>query len=145
MLSEGLHIPASCSSHKMSVKGGTRVHRSSRVIFAIALVCLSNSAQAREPTEGASLWTGCTADFFSPAYYERYAACRAYVIGIADVLTAGDSVAGRKACIPKAASKADITEKVVAWLEASPDRRNDALAHALVAEAISTGAHRAGV
>lgn len=114
------------------------MHTADRTFFLLAFVLMANTAQARQPTEGASLWTGCTADFFSPAYYESYAACRAYVIGIADVLTAGDTVAGRKACIPKGVSKADITEKVVAWLEASPDRRNDTMAHALVAEAIST-------
>lgn len=113
------------------------MYRVERIFFVLVVVLTANTTQAREPTEGVSLWTGCSADFFSPAYYESYAACRAYVIGIADVLTAGDSVAGHKACIPRNASKADITEKVVAWLEASTDRRNDAPAHALVAEAIS--------
>ncbi|NNE24671.1 MAG: hypothetical protein HKN11_18885 [Rhizobiales bacterium] len=98
---------------------------------------MASSAPAREPTGGASLWTGCSADFFTQAYYESYAACRAYVVGIADVLTGGDSVAGHKACIPKGTSKADITEKAVSWLEASSSRLNEAPAHQLVAEAIS--------
>ena len=113
------------------------MYRASQTVLAIVLVCMANGAFAREPTRGASLWTGCSADFFTQAYYESYAACRAYVIGVADVLTAGDSVAGHKACIPKGASKADITEKVISWLEASSARHNEAPAHALVAEAIS--------
>lgn len=114
------------------------MHRNIPILFMVALVILAESASARAPTRGASLWTGCAADFFSPSYYESYAACRAYVIGIADVLGSGDSVAGKRACIPDGTSKADITEKVVSWLEASSSRRNEAPAHALVAEAIST-------
>ncbi len=114
-----------------------QMHVRVKLILPIVAVALIGSAAAREPTSGSSLWTGCSADFFSQAYYESYAACRAYVIGVADVLSAGDSIGAHRACIPDNASKADITETVIGWLEAHPSPLNDKAAHALVAEAIS--------
>lgn len=103
----------------------------------VAALAVAGGALARRSTEGSSLWTGCSADYFSQTYYESYAACRAYIIGIADVLSSGDSIAGRHACIPDNASKADITERVIGWLEAKPSLRVEMPAHTLVAEAIS--------
>ena len=114
------------------------MHRLIALTVLLAFVAVTNPAHAREPTRGKSLWSGCTADFFTPTYFESYAACRAYVIAVADVLSTGDSVAGFKACILPNASKADITERVVGWLEAHPSRRSGSQAHRLVAEAIAS-------
>ena len=99
-------------------------------------MAMATGSEAREPTHAKSLRIGCTADFFTNTYYESYAACRAYIIGIADVMSAGGSVDGRKACIPDNASKADVTDSVVAWLRSRSDRRHG-YAHAVVAEAIA--------
>ena len=103
----------------------------------LAVLVIPQSA-AREPTDGVSLWTGCSTNYFSRSYYESYAACRAYITGVADVLSSGDKIAGHTACIPDTASKADITERVIGWLEANPVSRQGRPAHVLVAEAIST-------
>ena len=106
------------------------------LVFCAAVAVAGPSADARDATRGASLWTGCTADFFAPTYYESYAACRAYVLGVADVLTTGNDIDGIRACMPDKATKADITEAVIAWLDANPGERHSSAAHVLVARAL---------
>ena len=107
-------------------------------MLTILLITVASTAEARKTTRGVALWKGCTTDFFTKAYYESYAACRAYGMGIADVLSSGESVAGMKACVPDSATKADVTERVVGWLEGVPMSRREAPAYELVAEAVST-------
>ena len=109
-----------------------------RVWLLLVPLVVAGSAAARDATSGSSLWAGCSADFDQQTYYESYAACRAYVIGVADVLTGGDSVTGQRACIPDGTSKAEITERVIGWLRANPAKRGERPAHALVTEAIAT-------
>ncbi len=109
-----------------------------RICLLLASLLMAAETVARDTTSGSSLWTGCSAEFDSQTFYESYAACRAYVIGLADVMSGADSIAGRRACIPDATSKADITERVIGWLRANPARRGELPAHILVAEAIAT-------
>lgn len=88
---------------------------------------LQPTAQARSANEpfvsGESFWVMCTSTWGHVAYLEMYAACRAYVAGIADVLGEGQAVANNRACFGEEASKGRATEAVIAWMRAHPERK----------------------
>lgn len=111
--------------------------RPSVVIITLVSAFSVSLADERRPTAGNSIWSGCNANPFSQTYFEQYAACRAYIIAIADGLSGSGRVAGVTACIPAKASKADITESVIGWLKGNRGRRTDTDAHRLVAEALA--------
>ncbi len=112
--------------------------RPSLAIIAIVFSIGASPAGERTPTAGNSIWSGCNANPFSQTYFEQYAACRAYIIAIADGLSGSGRVAGVTACIPAKASKADITGSVIGWLKGNRGRRTDTDAHRLVAEALAS-------
>ncbi len=66
----------------------------------------------------------CTSNWGNIAYLEMYAACRAYVAAVADVLAAGQPVGNNRACFGDDATKGRATETVIAWMRAHPQRKN---------------------
>ncbi len=78
-------------------------------------------AEAHEPLVSASSFrVMCTSDWGHVAYLEMYAACRAYVSAVADILLAGQSVGNARACLDQEVTKGQATEAVVAWMRAHP-------------------------
>ncbi|NNF79127.1 MAG: hypothetical protein HKN05_13950 [Rhizobiales bacterium] len=69
-------------------------------------------------------WVMCTSDWGNIAYLEMYAACRAYVAAVADVLAAGQPVGNNRACFSDDATKGRATETVIAWMRAHPQRKD---------------------
>ncbi len=66
----------------------------------------------------------CTSNWGNIAYLEMYAACRAYVAGVADVLADGQSVGNNRACFDQETTKGRATEAVIAWMRANPKRKD---------------------
>lgn len=95
----------------------------------IALAILLNvttpvqAARSERFVSTESFWVMCTSDWGNVAYLEMYAACRAYVAGVADVLADGQAVGDVKACINEDATKGQATEAVIAWMRAHPERK----------------------
>ncbi len=91
-------------------------------------ICLNAAAGAQAArserfVSTESFWVMCTSDWGNVAYLEMYAACRAYVSGVADVLADGQAVGNVKACINEDATKGQATEAVIAWMRAHPERK----------------------
>lgn len=84
-------------------------------------------AQARSAPDdpfvsGAEFRVMCTSNWGNPAYLEMYAACRAYVAAVADILAQGHAVASYRACLGEDVSKGRAAETVIAWLRNHPDQ-----------------------
>ncbi|MEM1199247.1 MAG: Rap1a/Tai family immunity protein [Pseudomonadota bacterium] len=69
---------------------------------------------------GAEFRVMCTSNWGNPAYLEMYAACRAYVSAVADILAQGQVVASVRACFDEEVSKGRIVESVITWLRNHP-------------------------
>ena len=87
------------------------------------LVANAHAARSERFVSPESFWVMCTSDWGNVAYLEMYAACRAYVSGVADVLAEGQAVGNVKACISEEATKGQATEAVIAWMRAHPERK----------------------
>lgn len=101
-------------------------------LFAMALIVsvpIGTRSQAQAaPSEpfvsSEGFWVMCTSDWGNIAYLEMYAACRAYVAAVADVLAAGQPVGNNRACFHDDATKGRATEAVIAWMRAHPQRKD---------------------
>ncbi len=69
---------------------------------------------------GAEFRVMCTSNWGNPAYLEMYAACRAYVAAVADILATGRAVASHRACFDEEVSKGRAAEAVISWLRNHP-------------------------
>ncbi len=69
---------------------------------------------------GAEFRVMCTSNWGNPAYLEMYAACRAYVAAVADILAQGEAVASYRACFDEDVSKGRAAEAVITWLRNHP-------------------------
>ena len=79
---------------------------------------------------GGQLWVMCTSDWGHTAYLEMYAACRAYIAAVADMMDAGAVLGNHRACLPDEATKGQVTEAVIAWMRSHPDQRGQLAAQA---------------
>ncbi len=95
------------------------------IALCICLNVATGAQAARSERFGSteSFWVMCTSNWGNVAYLEMYAACRAYVSGVADVLADGQAVGNVKACINEDATKGQATEAVIAWMRAHPERK----------------------
>ena len=91
--------------------------------IAFTLVAAAQAARSERFVSTESFWVMCTSNWGNVAYLEMYAACRAYVSGVADVLADGQAVGNVKACINEDATKGQATEAVIAWMRAHPNRK----------------------
>ncbi|MCP5081257.1 MAG: hypothetical protein GY948_06120 [Alphaproteobacteria bacterium] len=107
--------------------------KSARIdLLAVALivsVLIGTRSQAQAtPSEpfvsSEGFWVMCTSNWGNIAYLEMYAACRAYVAVVADVLAAGQPVGNNRACFNDDATKGQATEVVIAWMRAHPQRKD---------------------
>lgn len=128
---------------RADVKNSTICQRVSRVLarrsaavlamvaaltIAVPLPGTAQNSSSNEPfVSGESLRVMCTSSWGHMAYLEMYAACRAYVAGIADVLADGQVVANSRACFGPEATKGQATEAVVAWMRAHPETETKGL------------------
>jgi len=99
------------------------------VMALIVSVPAGRSSQAQAaPSEpfvsSEGFWVMCTSNWGNVAYLEMYAACRAYVAAVADVLAAGQPVGNNRACFNDDATKGRATETVIAWMRAHPQRKD---------------------
>ncbi len=76
---------------------------------------LAASASERTFTSARELQVSCTSTWDNKAYYQMYAACRAFVIGVADTLT---EIAPGRVCPPERADRGLLTETVMKALGA---------------------------
>lgn len=81
------------------------------------------AAQAKTFVTGEEFRVMCTSNWGNPAYLEMYAACRAYVAAVADVLAGGQAVSSYRACFDQEVTKGRATTAVVAWMRQHPDHK----------------------
>ena len=90
------------------------------------LTCDAHSQARNAPdapfVSGAEFRVMCTSNWGHRAYLEMYAACRAYVAAVADILAQGHAVASYRACFDEDVSKGRAAEVVIAWLRNHPDQ-----------------------
>ena len=72
-------------------------------------VALPGAAEARTFTSARELQVSCTSTWDNRAYYQMYAACRAFVIGVADTLA---EVAPGRVCLPEHADREDVIKRL---------------------------------
>ncbi|MEM8685990.1 MAG: Rap1a/Tai family immunity protein [Pseudomonadota bacterium] len=121
----------------VDAKNSTGCERSGRRIrrilgaAALSWTALTGDAQAQVRSapdapfvSGAEFRVMCTSNWGNPAYLEMYAACRAYVAAVADILAQGQAVASYRACFDEDVSKGRAAEAVIAWLRNHPGERN---------------------
>lgn len=85
------------------------------VVFFLCLLIWGDQAHARTFTSARELQVSCTSTWANKAYYQMYAACRAFVIGVADTLT---EIAPGSVCPPEHADRGLLTETVMRALGA---------------------------
>ena len=110
--------------------------RSIAIVIGVALGahCLPQSAAAQTISDGRSLKERCAT--FQLANPSAGLACRGYIGAVVDILTAGNTIDGYRACPPSDAKREELIRSVKTWL----DRHRDLLerkAHRVAAAALS--------
>ena len=82
------------------------------------------AAPAEPFVSGEGFRVMCTSTWGHVAYLEMYAACRAYVAAVADMLADGQPVGNLRACFSEDTTKGRATEAVIAWMRAHPERKD---------------------
>jgi hypothetical protein len=114
----------------------TMTPRSIAIVIGVALGahCLPQSASAQTIGNGRSLKERCAT--FQLTNPSAGLACRGYIGAVVDILAAGNTIDGYRACPPSDAKREELIRSVKTWL----DRHQDLLerkAHGLAAAALS--------
>ncbi len=103
--------------------GRFRILAAGAVVVGGLVVPAGNGAAAKTFVTGEEFRVMCTSNWGNPAYLEMYAACRAYVAAVADVLAGGQTVGVHRACFDGEVTKGGATKAVVTWMRKHPERK----------------------
>lgn len=103
-------------------------------ILAISVIGLAFPVRAQTITDGRSLEDRCA--FLQISNPAAGLQCRGYIGAIADIMAAGDLVAGRRACIAAPTKRESLVNAVKEWLRRHPEERSKN-AFSLVASALA--------
>jgi hypothetical protein len=98
----------------------------------VAAVMAASAARAETFENGDSLYQKCSAGIGQV----EYNSCQAYVTGVSDVMSEGDSVGGYTACFPPGFKVGQAKDAVTEFLTSHPEWRHHVAAE-LVAEALA--------
>ena len=105
------------------------------VLSLLTAVCLPNIADAHWKS-GNQIFSECNVPKNDATYYQNQGWCNGFILGVADVMGGGDTVATFKACFRTGVTVQQLHDVTNNYLIANPQYRHMS-AHILVAKALS--------